>query len=210
MSTTIKVNKITIQAARIHYLEAGQAGVPTVLFLHGASFSSQTWQELGTLTLLAEQGYRAVAVDLPGFGRSESISGPPLEFILALLDSLKLEQPVVVSPSMSGQYSLPLVANHPERLSGFVPVAPVGIPALKTQLQGVTLPTLAIWGSNDRIVLVEQAGLLCELMPNAETVILPEAGHACYMRAPADFHRHLLNFLSRCQNKLQARSTVRP
>ena len=37
-----------------------------VLLLHGVSFSSQTWQELGTLHYLSAMGHRAVAVDLPG------------------------------------------------------------------------------------------------------------------------------------------------
>jgi pimeloyl-ACP methyl ester carboxylesterase len=99
---------------------------------------------------------------------------------------------------MSGRYSLPLVANQPERLAGFVPVAPVGIAAMETELQGVELPALALWGSNDRIVPVEQGYLLARLMPNATLIILAEAGHACYMRATAEFHDHLLQFLEGC------------
>jgi abhydrolase domain-containing protein 14 len=83
-------------------------------------------------------------------------------------------------------------------LAGFVPVAPVGIAALETQLRSVELPTLGIWGSNDGIVPVEQGHLIARLMPNATLVILPEAGHACYMRATAEFHDHLLRFLERC------------
>lgn len=36
------------------------------LFLHGMKFSSETWWDLGTLSVAANKGYRAVAVDLPG------------------------------------------------------------------------------------------------------------------------------------------------
>lgn len=39
---------------------------PDVLFLHGQAFTSKTWEALGTLALLAAEGYRAVAIDLPG------------------------------------------------------------------------------------------------------------------------------------------------
>lgn len=48
---------------------------PDVLLLHGQAFSSGTWQALGTLALLAAEGHRAVAIDLPG--RSESAGAVP-------------------------------------------------------------------------------------------------------------------------------------
>lgn len=198
METPIASNFVTTRQACIHYLEAGPPDAPTVLFLHGASFSAQTWQDLGTLALLAGQGYRAVAIDLPGFGQSEHISGQPHEFLLELLKQLQLTRPVLVSPSMSGGYSLPLVAQHPETLKGFVPVAPVSIPTYEDQLQGNTLPTLVLWGSNDQIVPVEQAERLCRRMAKARLVVLENAGHACYMRATAEFHQHLLGFVEDC------------
>jgi pimeloyl-ACP methyl ester carboxylesterase len=196
MTTAITANFLALRQAKIYCREAGPAAGKPVLLLHGASFSSQTWQEIGTLELLAGHGCRAVAVDLPGFGQSPAASVEPLSFMLELLDALKLNQPVLVSPSMSGRYSLPLVAGRPEKLKGFVPIAPVGIAQFEPRLKGNPLPTLAIWGSNDQIVPVEQAERLCRLMPNATQVILPEAGHACYMRATAEFHRHLLEFMS--------------
>ncbi|MGK7878057.1 MAG: alpha/beta fold hydrolase [Xenococcaceae cyanobacterium] len=195
MNTTINSNYVTIQGANIHYLEAGEATAPPVLFLHGASFSAQTWQEIGSLKLLAEKGYRAVAVDLPGYGSSQRISDPPQEFMGLLIEGLNLNLPIVVSPSMSGGYSLPFIANHSERLRGFVPVAPVGISRFGEQLKGIELPTLAVWGSNDRIVPVKQADFLVKMMPNAQKVILANAGHACYMRATDEFHEHLIKFV---------------
>ena len=189
---------ITVQNARIHCIEAGQVSAAPVLFLHGASFRAETWEDLGTLSLLAEAGYYAVAVSLPGFGRSQTADGAPLDFMLELLDVLSLNRPVLISPSMSGQYSLPLVIDHGHKLNGFVAVAPVGIRHFAAKLEGVVLATLAIWGSNDRVIPAEQADLLSQLMPNVEKVILVDAGHASYMRATEAFHQHLLHFVKRC------------
>jgi abhydrolase domain-containing protein 14 len=179
---------------RIHYLEMGDPDASiAILLLHGSSFSAQTWQDLGTIELLASRGYRVVAIDLPGYGRSAASSGNPDDFLLAAMDTLNLERPIVISPSMSGRYSLPVVAKHSEKLRGFVAVAPVAIKQYQKLLQGVMLPTLAIWGSDDRSVSPSQADLLCQLMPNAHKIILPEAGHACYMNATDGFHEQLIH-----------------
>lgn len=61
---------IQVQGRGLFFREArpgsGQAARFSVLLLHGIRFSSETWQNLGTLRRLAEAGYRAVAIDLPG------------------------------------------------------------------------------------------------------------------------------------------------
>jgi len=195
MEDSIAVKYTTIQTAQIHYLEAGKKSAPIVLCLHGASFTSQVWQQIGTLDLLANQGYRVVAVDLPGYGKSDQFVGDRRSFLRQFIETLALTRPIVISPSMSGNYSLPLVATHPEKLSGLVAIAPVAIKQYQPQLQGISLPTLAIWGSNDRIIPVAQADLLVETMTNAEKVILFNAGHACYMKATDEFHHQLLKFI---------------
>ena len=117
MDTNITSQYVNLENARIHYLEAGVTNSNCVLFLHGASFSAQTWEEIGTLQLLASRGYRGVAVDIPGYGRSQRISVSPQGFLLELLELLQLDRPVIVSPSMSGNYSLPFVIERGELLS---------------------------------------------------------------------------------------------
>ncbi len=187
---------ISIQGAKIHYLEGGDAKGLPILFLHGASFNARTWQEIGLIEKVSQAGYRVICVDLPGYGNSQNLSGFQETFLISFIKALELNHPVVISPSMSGNYSLPLVVNNQEKLSGFVAIAPMGIARFKEQLTGVKLPTLAIWGSNDRIVPVSQAEDLVKGMSNARKVILENAGHACYMRATEAFENHILDFIN--------------
>ena len=200
MDTKINSQCLELENARIHYLETGQKNSASVLLLHGASFTAQTWEEIGTLELLTTGGYRAVAVDIPGYGRSQRISVSRFGFLREILNNLNLNFPILVSPSMSGGYSLPFVINYGDRLGGFVAVSPVGIERFQDELKGIKLPTLAIWGSNDRIVPVAQADLLVKLMPNAQKVILTDAGHACYIKKTEQFHKHLIKFLDSCRS----------
>ena len=57
---------------RIHCVEAGPADGPLVLLVHG--FPESWWSWRYQLPVLAEAGYRAVALDVRGYGRS---STPP-------------------------------------------------------------------------------------------------------------------------------------
>ncbi len=193
----IKSKFVNIKGSKIHYLEAGTHNKRYALLLHGASWNSQTWEDIGTLRLLAEKGYRAIALDLPRYGTSERISESKELFLNDFLEELNFTKPIVVSPSMSGIYSLPLVVSHWDKLKGFVAVAPVAISKYSKQLKGIELPTLAIWGSNDHIVPVKQADLLLKIMPKAQKVILANAGHRCYLDATREFHDYLSDFLEK-------------
>jgi len=186
---------LEVSESTVHYLiEGHEDGAPVVL-LHGASFSAETWKQIGTLSALAASGYLAYAVDLPGFGKSSSLNGVPQNWLETLLDLLEIERPVIVSPSMSGRFALPLVCAKPERVAGFVAVAPVGIPSQLQQLSHITAPVLAIWGENDQIVPIKHADLLVQSVKQGRKVIIPGGTHAPYMSDPKAFHAELLRFL---------------
>jgi pimeloyl-ACP methyl ester carboxylesterase len=164
--------------------------------LHGASFSARTWQQIGTLAALADAGILAIAVDLPGYGDSAPLAGPPQTWLRTLLETLQVGRPVLVAPSMSGRFAFPLVTEEPERLRAFVAIAPVGIPHYLYHLDRITIPVLAVWGEDDLIVPIQQADLLIQSVRQGAKVIIPRGSHAPYMSDPAAFHAALLKFIA--------------
>jgi abhydrolase domain-containing protein 14 len=191
----IRSETAQIGTAKLHWLETGPADGLPVLLLHGARFHSETWRQLGTLARLAKEGYRAVALDLPGYGASPA-SPPGVEpDLVAFIAARKLDRPVVVAPSMSGQYALPLVTGHSERVAGFVAVAPVELPRYERALRALALPTLILWGANDAVIPVQQAEALHSWVKGSRLVILNGARHPCYLDRPDEFHAALIEFL---------------
>lgn len=171
-----------------------------VLFLHGKAFNSHTWEQLGTLQLLSKRGYRAVAVDLPGFGNSApskevSTESGRVELLEGVLRDLQLQNTVLVSPSLSGSYALPFLMQSHHQLCGFVPIAPTSTRNYaQEQFQAVKTPTLILYGELDHTLARESLQQLRHL-PNHSVVKLYDAGHACYLHKPEAFHLALLAFL---------------
>lgn len=169
-----------------------------IILLHGQSFSSQNWMNIGTVPLLAAAGYRVIAVDLPGFGHTGGASvqgdarGRLLEEVIGMLG---LQRPAVVSPSMSGSYSLPLLVHKPQLISSFVPVAPVGtLEYSAAQYHQIKVPTLIIYGSRDTSLGATSVANL-KALPLSQVLRIEHAGHAAYLDQPEVFHTALLNFL---------------
>lgn len=177
-------------------ITSGPADGRPILLLHGAAFDSGTWQKLGTIGVLANAGHRVIAVDLPGFGKSPARASDPSSFGVELLAHLGIDRVVVVSPSMSGSVSLPLVFHHPDRVAGYVPIAPVGSVEYAKKLKNSPVPALVVWGEKDRLFPPARAKALAESFEKAEVLILPGARHPAYLDQPEMFHEALLKFIA--------------
>lgn len=175
----------------------------SVLLLHGIRFSSETWLTLGTLEKLAEAGYQAVAVDLPGLGKSKDFKGPapigelaPGSFLKSIVEGLELGAVVVISPSLSGMYSLPLLFEHNNLVKGYIPVAPICTDKYTAdQYSTIKTPSLIAYGDQD----TELGELSLNNLKNLASHRVMEikgAGHACYLNKPDEWHHGMLEFLN--------------
>uniref|UniRef100_A0A8D0PQR4 Putative protein-lysine deacylase ABHD14B n=1 Tax=Sus scrofa TaxID=9823 RepID=A0A8D0PQR4_PIG len=195
---------IQVQGQSLFFREArpgsGQAARFSVLLLHGKRFSSETWQNLGTLHRLAEAGYRAVAIDLPGLGRSKEATPAPIgelvpsSFLAAVVDALDLGPPVVVSPSLSGMYSLLFLTAPDSQLRGYVPVAPICTDKINAaDYARVKTSVLIVYGDQDPMGQTSFEHL--KQLPNHRVLVMEGAGHPCYLDKPEQWHTGLLDFL---------------
>jgi pimeloyl-ACP methyl ester carboxylesterase len=194
---------LDVEGGTVHYLAAGEKGGRAIVLLHGASFTSQTWLEIGTIETLCCAGYLVYALDMPGFGSSSRSTCADRTWLKLVVDLLEIEIPVLLSPSMSGTYSLPLATGDPGRISGYIAVAPVAILNHAHLLSRITAPVLAIWGEHDTLIPISQADLLVRSVKNGRKVIIPGGSHAPYMSDPAAFHRVVLDFLAELPGRTQ-------
>nr|XP_057921920.1 protein ABHD14B isoform X2 [Doryrhamphus excisus] len=176
----------------------------SVLLLHGIRFSSQNWLDNGTLHTLAKAGCRAVAIDLPGLGRSELAKAPakvgelaPASFLVDVCEQLQLSPVVVISPSLSGMYSLPFLIQHQNLLRAYIPVAPICTDKFTPeQYQSVKVASLIVYGDQDA-QLGEASFNNLRHLANHSVAVMKGAGHPCYLDDPDAWHRLLIDFLAK-------------
>lgn len=103
-------------------LSGGDQGAPVVLAIHGITASSRAWvavaRELGDDAAL-------VAVDLRGRGRSSDLPGPygigaHVQDMVAVLDHLGPNRPVVMGHSLGAYIAARLATEHPDRVGAAV------------------------------------------------------------------------------------------
>ena len=188
---------VEIEGASIHVVSAGKHPQVAVLLLHGAAFSSETWVNLGTLIELGKAGFYAIAIDLPNYGKSTSLKTrlEPVVFLEKLIQVLDIKQPIIISPSLSGTYSIPFILKHGKaKASGYIPVAPViSDRYAEKDFQKSDVPTLIIYGEKDSSA--SRSTRLLSQIPNSKVAVIPNGQHPAYLDDPKLFHSMVIKFI---------------
>lgn len=111
---------------RVHYLDEGPSDGEVVLLMHGEPSWSYLYRTM--IPVLVEAGLRAVAPDLPGFGRSDKPARRTdytyqrhVDWMrAALFDELDLRGLNLVCQDWGGLIGLRLVGEHPDRFARVV------------------------------------------------------------------------------------------
>jgi pimeloyl-ACP methyl ester carboxylesterase len=115
---------VSANGARFHVVDCGEG--PTVLLLHGFPMFWWTWRRV--LPALAEAGYRAIAMDLRGYGGSDH---PPEGYdprtmsadVAGVIRSLGLADAVIVGHGWGGLAAWSTAVLEPEVVRAIAPVS---------------------------------------------------------------------------------------
>lgn len=136
---------------RIAYATQG-SGIPLIL-IHGFGASIGHWRQ--NLPVLAAAGYRVIAIDLLGFGKSDK---PLLDYSIELWQALLadfwtalVQQPAVfIGNSIGALLSLSMLAHHPEMARGGVLLNAAG--GLNHRPEELNLPLRLVMGGFAKLV----------------------------------------------------------
>jgi pimeloyl-ACP methyl ester carboxylesterase len=118
---------LNVQSNRVSVQLSG-AG-PVVVLIHGFGGWHQTWHGLDQA--LNQAGYRTVTVDMVGAGASSRSMNPDnyttaaqARTILSVLDTLGIDQAVLIGHSYGGRVALQMSILQPHRISKIIAIAP--------------------------------------------------------------------------------------
>lgn len=254
-------DSIRLSGGILHWYEAGTSPHPPMVLLHGGGGTGRAW--LHQLEHVSDQGYRVLAPDMPGFGRSDWFDGVqemqdigPVLF--EWLDALSMQTAVLGGNSMGGRVAMSMASAHPERVTGLIILDSVGLdlphvpvtnpltlpatgytkglvhdvdryksrtpyrtlddarelnrgrasfarylqegeirpdPAL--DLTRLTMPSLLIWGREDRIVPLAYGKALDERLVRSELLVIDQCGHLPHIEEPDMTNHAILDFMAR-------------
>jgi len=124
--TAVQEGYARVPGARIFYRDTGGNGVPVVL-LHAATGSSRVWDY--QIPAFTAAGYRIIAFDRRGWGRTETDSTNPstaADDLLALLDQLHLDRVHIVGTAAGGFAALDFTLSYPQRVRTLVVANSIG------------------------------------------------------------------------------------
>ncbi|GAC1563139.1 MAG: haloalkane dehalogenase [Ktedonobacteraceae bacterium] len=110
---------------RIHYIDEGPRDADPILLLHGEPSWSYLYRKM--IPVFTTAGYRSIAPDLVGFGRSDKPAQRTdytyqrhIDWMLAVIETLNLQRITLVCQDWGGLIGLRLAAENEQRFARIV------------------------------------------------------------------------------------------
>jgi pimeloyl-ACP methyl ester carboxylesterase len=158
---------------------------PVIALLHAGIADRSMWRE--HLAPLADAGYRALALDLPGFGEAAITEGPqaPWDDVIVTLEELDVELAALVGNSFGGAVALRIALLAPELVSSLVLISAPS-PAMPDPGERLA----AVWAAEEAALERDDLDSAVEATVNGWT--LPDASPALRERVAAMYRRALI------------------
>ncbi len=182
--------KVQVRNIQVACIDEGRSDRVLVL-IHGLGSSAKGWGR--NIPELAKH-YRVIAVDLPGYGKSDKGFYPyTLPFyaqvLTELLSELKVQKAVFVGHSMGGQIAMVTSLLYPERVD---------------KLARIRYETLIFFGQNDNLIpnsalhggsteSIAQIG--AGQIPKNKLIMVPECGHFVQFEKPEVVNPAIVEFV---------------
>jgi len=177
-SRLAEINFLDYKDFLFHYNDVGNGEV--VVMLHGGGPGASGWSNFErNIPVLARAGFRVIALDCPGFGKSgEIVSNMQrgllnAKAVLSLIDYLGIEKVHFVGNSLGASSALNFALEYPKRTGRLVLMAPGGLGSSimqPTPCEGVKLmfqlyrePTFEIFESMLEVFVFDPSVLTQEL-----------------------------------------------
>jgi non-heme chloroperoxidase len=178
------VGTITVSdSTEIYFKDWGEG--PVVTFSHGWPLSADQWDP--QMLFLADHGFRCIAHDRRGHGRSsQPSSGNNLDTyaddLAELIEALDLHDVTMVGHSTGGGEVTRYIGRY-------------GTARVKQAVLISAVPTLLIHGDDDQVVPVNNSERSARIIPNAKDIYYPGAPHGLTTTHQDQVNADLLTFL---------------
>lgn len=120
-----KSNYMDVGGVRMHYLDEGNKNDKVIFLFHGQPSWSYLYRHM--IPKLVEKGYRVIAPDLIGFGKSDKPESKEdhtytahVNWMSALIEKLNIKHAAAFMQDWGGMIGLRVLANHPEWLDRLI------------------------------------------------------------------------------------------
>jgi pimeloyl-ACP methyl ester carboxylesterase len=173
-------------------------GLP-VVFLHGHSFTSEIWNEIGVLRFLEEENIPFLALDMPYGSKSKCFpknANPDVNVKVVRDASQRIfgDELMIVGASQGGYMALIYAVKHP--IKGLLLIAP---PRTKEEglmqiYKTLKIPVSIIYGNKDNLVSLDEMEELDDRLVNSKLTIYENASHPAYLHNPENFKKDIIEF----------------